>query len=674
MIDDIFVARTTISQKTRLAVTRLQTPAFLRGWSSPHSITLNWITSGILLLGLIQGLLFLWLVPPWQHYDEPTHFEYAWLIANRGRLPQPGDVDYTMRREVAASMVAHRFYEGLPQPNLLTDRDEIWIGVTELVHPPAYYIWASLPVYLARFLPIEMQLYAARLASLALFLMTIGVALRLMRDLAPPGHTLRWAVPLSLTLLAPFADIMTAVNNDVGAVFVMSLFLWIAVRLIRFGLNWRRCVLLIGASALAAATKNTAAVAIVLTPIAVVLSLWRQYRWRWRWLAAGSAAAVVLLPMTTFAWGDAAYWYRWATDSAQVVPTRVAAADAPLGTMSIQVATASGSGHVLINPLLPADVVRLRGKQATVGGWVWASDPITIVQPSLLTSGPGESNERLTHVLVDLTTEPVFVAQTIEIPADAVTAAYVFEAPPSAESAATTVYLDGALIVEGAFHAYQAPTFNDPYGLDGRWGDQAFTNLLRNGSAESAWPRLRPEVDQALVTYIRRSPAQTLSALMDIERIGPFMLTTVASRLFFSFFGTFGWAHINLPAAWQWAFLAIAAVALLGVGKWLLARSRLHTEGSMPALAFLAMAGLLIWGNTVLRALPLLDGNVLLPLARYGFPAMLPTMLILVGGWWAIPLRRWRWTGAAALLSVLLTICLAAYHTLWTFYYVQPMN
>jgi len=33
----------------------------------------------ILVLALANGLLYLVLVPPWQHYDEPTHFEYAWL-------------------------------------------------------------------------------------------------------------------------------------------------------------------------------------------------------------------------------------------------------------------------------------------------------------------------------------------------------------------------------------------------------------------------------------------------------------------------------------------------------------------------------------------------------------------------------------------------------------------
>jgi hypothetical protein len=45
---------------------------------------------GVLLIALIAGLFYTYFIPPWQHYDEPTQFEYAWLIANRPGLPQLG--------------------------------------------------------------------------------------------------------------------------------------------------------------------------------------------------------------------------------------------------------------------------------------------------------------------------------------------------------------------------------------------------------------------------------------------------------------------------------------------------------------------------------------------------------------------------------------------------------
>ena len=51
----------------------------------------------ILLAALVHGLLYATRVPAWQHYDEPTHFEHAWLIADRGALPETDGFDLDMR-------------------------------------------------------------------------------------------------------------------------------------------------------------------------------------------------------------------------------------------------------------------------------------------------------------------------------------------------------------------------------------------------------------------------------------------------------------------------------------------------------------------------------------------------------------------------------------------------
>jgi len=61
----------------------------------------------------MNGLFYVFIIPPWQHYDEPNHFEYVWLIADRGRLPMPGDYDQEMRRTVAISMIEHNFFRGM---------------------------------------------------------------------------------------------------------------------------------------------------------------------------------------------------------------------------------------------------------------------------------------------------------------------------------------------------------------------------------------------------------------------------------------------------------------------------------------------------------------------------------------------------------------------------------
>ncbi len=73
----------------------------------------------MLLLASLIGIAFVFIVPPWQHYDEPTQFEYAWLIANRPGLPGVGESDQALRRDIAASMIEHGFFRDLEfTPNL----------------------------------------------------------------------------------------------------------------------------------------------------------------------------------------------------------------------------------------------------------------------------------------------------------------------------------------------------------------------------------------------------------------------------------------------------------------------------------------------------------------------------------------------------------------------------
>ncbi|MEA3341401.1 MAG: DUF2142 domain-containing protein, partial [Chloroflexota bacterium] len=236
----------------------------------------------ILFLALLCGAIYLTVVPPWQHYDEPTHFEYAWLIADRGTLPERGDYDQAMRREVAASMLEHDFFRDLNfRTNLLSQDEPVWIGITELHHPPFYYLLVSLPLRLVRHTDITFQLYTARAVSLLLYTLTVWIAGRLVAELAPAGHPLRWAVPGMMALLPAYTDLMTAVNNDVGATAVFSLFLWGAVRMIVRGVSLLRLVWVAATAALCVWTKNTASVAVLLTPLALILALARG-RWN-RW-------------------------------------------------------------------------------------------------------------------------------------------------------------------------------------------------------------------------------------------------------------------------------------------------------------------------------------------------------------------------------------------------------
>src|SRR6185503_20910859 len=71
-------------------------------------------------VALLHGLLYAWLLPPWQTPDEPTQFEYAALVAELGRIPAFADTDPALEQRIADSLVRQRFFEYVvghtPQP------------------------------------------------------------------------------------------------------------------------------------------------------------------------------------------------------------------------------------------------------------------------------------------------------------------------------------------------------------------------------------------------------------------------------------------------------------------------------------------------------------------------------------------------------------------------------
>lgn len=622
----------------------------------------------VLLIALCQGALFLALLPPWQHYDEPTHFEYAWLSANRTLLPQAGDIDRAMRRELASSMLEQQFYWNLAQPTLFDDKKPIDVGISELGHPPGYYLLVSLPLRLVRHLDLVSQLYVARSVSVLLLLLSIAATAGLMREITPPGHDLRWAVPLALTLLPTFVDLMTAVNNDVGAVAIFSIFVWGAARTIRRGLNWRRVAWLFASAVLAVFVKNTAAVALALAPLAVLVAFWMRRGWRWRWLYAAVAGSVLLAVPLLFSWGDAAFWYRGNTQTAQVPANRVAMPHAPLGNHALMLETPASGAQILISPLANTPMQNLAGRALTAGAWVWADQPEVSAEIGVAYKTPTQLAAVVMSQAITVTSTPIFIAQAFVLPEQASYVHYQISARrPQATTAPAHVYVDGAVLAAGEFARGGVPAFASADAANGDWGGQPFTNLLRNPSGERAWPRLRPTVDSLLLHYIHRSPAQVVAALMDVQRITVLFWPLLVRPAIDSMVMSFAWSHVRLNSmAWLYLAQGLAILALLGSLRWLF--SHRGPREQRVAFLFLLFADLLIWANMLLRPLPLLGEVFVVPAARYTFPAIGITMLIVLGGWRALWPRRWQARVTFALLAGLFIMNLAAIQTITAFY------
>ncbi len=591
----------------------------------------------VLVVAGVQGIVFLTLVPPWQHDDEPSHFEYVWLMAFRPSWP----VVRTSDPEIAQ------------------------IGGTgsALSHFPTYYLIVSLPLRLTSGLTVIEQLYVARGVSLVMFVVTVAILGGIARTLFHEGHHMRWLIPLTATLIPPFANIMTAVNNDVGTILGFSLFLWSVVRIIVLGWSVRRAAWVVGTALIAAAMKNVAVAAIFIAPLVLLMAAGLRRRWRWKRLIAAQVGASTVFLGSVLTWGDPAGWYRYGAVSIDGAARAVVPAT-PHGQQAFRLTSGVSlyddfSG--LATPIASADVPLIAGQPITIGAWVWASHPVTIAGPGVLYNEGARPAAMMTPV-IEASTTPRFVAWTFEAP-EALSSLQVFvPAPPPDTDPPVTLFVDGVVAVQGSFSADTPPIF-DRSATGGFWEGRPFVNLVRNGSAEQAWPYVRPEVDSTARSFVRISLSRIAASMFDIERTVPLILFDRVPDIIFRSFASLGWGRLMLTGnIWLLALNFVFLITVAGCIR----LAMTHNDRSDRRIAIVAFVviGLLIWVNAVLRTMNALSIQPP-PLPRYGFPAIGSLTLVLAGGWlaWWPPQRRA--IGIVTLVLSLVMLNALAYSTLW---------
>jgi hypothetical protein len=586
----------------------------------------------ILILALVHGLIYVFLVPAWQHYDEPNHFEYAWLSAHLNRLPTPDDDNPNLSHRVVTSMVANGFFIGMgTQPDLSNPDQEIKIpGYSQLHEPPGYYLLASLPL---RFLPIKgivTQLHVLRLVSLALYLLTILAAWGIARELTPSAHPLRWILPLSLVLLPGFTDVMTAVNNDCAAVAVCSFFLWGSLRLIKRGFSLVDSLWVLATAGMTYFVKNTAMITLALLPVVFLFALLRG---KLRWLAW---AALVIGVAAGLAFGirrdDAANWYRAVS---QAEPTRFATHQAVLGEYVLRLDTQAEITPAwtvpMFQPLPTKTGQELQEKTVTLGAWMWANKPLSLRALTLNT----ESRSFTMQAKLDV--KPAFYAMQITLPDDTQrTWVSLLKAPKGLQ-----IFYDGFILAEGERPLLEPPNFTTPEGLQGDWGGQPFVNLIRNPSIEKAGLRIQPQIDNlgARLLPDNTRPSWILTSMLDWPATG-FVYKSSARHLFQTFWARFGWGHVPLlgpKGAEDLPYQILAILTLVGICGALVGLIHRRRRASWEIVAVFSLALLLLWGLTLLRGMTYLAyEHIYGTVARHAYPVIIPTMLIFCFGWFEI--------------------------------------
>ncbi len=629
----------------------------------------------MLLIGLVHGLIYLILIPPWQHYDEPTHFEYAWLIAHWNRIPQPGEYDPQMRRAVAQSMIDHGFYEGMDYlPDLNIPSGQVPIGsYYQLGDPPLYYLLASIPVELLKSQSVTTQLYGARLVSILLLLVSIGAIYGMVCELTQQGSPLRWVIPGAVALLPGYVELMTALNNDVAAAALMSLVLWGIVRLIKRGWHFWTMVWSGAAAGLCLITKLTVYIAAPLWLFGVFLSLlpgkWKTLGW------IGTGVLGVSLLTISVGWGDAQLWYR-TTD--QEITTRRVTEEATLGnsifTLQIEEPNQVNGRVTQLSQMVPTEKIReLRGQTVTIGAWMWADEPVVTYLP-ILTAFMSDREANQAVQSVEIGTQPAFYAYYASVPENTTYLQIHLSSAVLNPAGLGKLYLDEVVLVPGEHLLEVAPIWENAEAETGSWAGVPVTNAVRNASAEDAGPRVFPWVDQLASRVIPDKGRLSLIvySLVDQGQAGKYYLVTLKNMLQ-TFWGKFAWGHVQLEGRAVYKILTVATmvgfVSCVGVFGYKFPRYQLS------ALGILGVGMVVVWGFAIIRgAIYIFNINYFIPGARYAYPVVGSTMGVIGYGWWflisqigkLIKLKNGILIGILSFAMILLDFW--SIFTIWKFY------
>jgi hypothetical protein len=598
-----------------------------RIFQSEHHILI-----AILLLALVNGLLYIFIVPPWQHYDEPNHFEYVWWLVKHNKPPETTDYDTDMRHAVAQSMIDHGFFEGntLPLPDLTTDKP--YIGqYSQAGEPVLYYLLASLPLRVLPTDDVTTQMYAARMVSLVLLLITILAGWGLTAEITPPRHPLRYLVPLTMALLPSFVDLMTAVNNDSSAVVAFSLFLWGSTCLIRRGFSVWTFLFVLFTVGLCIFTKRTALIAV---PLSGIVILFAVFRGKYRKIAWGlMILAGVVGVFAVFSWGDAALWYH---NTPQNIPNRNSTVGV-LGDSALHIQIQPDKSTAKLVQILPVEAAKSLSEQPlTLGAWIWASQPLEVNSAQFSVLDQLQTFGR--KISVDET--PRFYAFHFTPTGDTGRAWVILEpGKKTVMDEPVDIFYDGVVLAEGDFPIITPPELSAD-GSEGTWDGIAFKNLVRNGSAENSWLSLRPWVETLASRIFSDYAGQekfslTLYSLVDWPSTG-WYYEMIAKNLFRTFWAKFGWGHVPLIGAkpYRHILLPFTVLAVLGVGLGFWQRRRRLSQLPWDTYFFLGIALGVVWGMALLRGTSyLFIGWAGFVVARYAYPAIVPTTLVFATGW-----------------------------------------
>jgi hypothetical protein len=231
---------------------------------------LGWMAA----LAIVHGLLYAFLIPPWQAPDEIAHFEYARLFAEHWRPVELADASPTLEHEIIDSLYRYRawYWIGWPTPEERPGRLEAapFFGRSRtLGRFSLAYVLYAVAVWPFREQDVITQLYVMRCVSVLLGAVVVVLAFRIAQRVEPDAPELRLGAALFLIFLPQHAFITAVVSDGNLAECLASAVIYLLIKMWREGVRWSQVVIALTATFMAWQTKTTT---YFLVPLLIVLA------------------------------------------------------------------------------------------------------------------------------------------------------------------------------------------------------------------------------------------------------------------------------------------------------------------------------------------------------------------------------------------------------------------
>jgi 4-amino-4-deoxy-L-arabinose transferase-like glycosyltransferase len=250
----------------------------------------------LLAMATIQVVAWMVVLPPFQGPDEDAHFAYVQHLAETGGRPAPptsGSRSFSTEQGEAMKWADLFVLRGIlaARPGWVEAEERRWDEVEASLpdeassdsdqnaagnNPPLYYALETIPYHLAPGGSFFNRFYMARVGSAIFYVAAVAFMWLIASELFRPV----WARTLATAIFGlhpKFAMVGALVNPDTLLVLIWTVFIYVALRIVRHGPSMRR---LIGVGATTAASLATHGRGVAIVPALVAVLGIAYIRWR----------------------------------------------------------------------------------------------------------------------------------------------------------------------------------------------------------------------------------------------------------------------------------------------------------------------------------------------------------------------------------------------------------